>query len=139
MLVWLRSPQNTGNRAIIKIFRNTQPRRKGARFSRRSNISLSMESDLLPFQRPGAFVARLSVLLCVLLLSACATRPPASKFARTPSHAIATTEATDLGQALADDEKTYPKLSGFKLLRTGNEALQTRLALIESAQKTLDL
>jgi cardiolipin synthase C len=98
-----------------------------------------MESDLLPFQRPGAFVARLSVLLCVLLLSACATRPPASKFARTPSHAIATTEATDLGQALADDEKTYPKLSGFKLLRTGNEALQTRLALIESAQKTLDL
>jgi putative cardiolipin synthase len=102
-------------------------------------LSSAMELDLLPFQRYRLFLARMSVLLCAALLAACATRPPASHFVRTPSHAIATSEVTELSQALTDDEKAHPDFSGFKLLRTGNEALQTRLALAASANKTLDL
>ncbi len=102
-------------------------------------LSSAMELDLLPFQRYPLFLARMSVLLCVVLLTACATRPPASHFVRTSTHAIATSEVTDLSQALANDEQAHPDFSGFKLLRTGNEALQTRLALAASANKTLDL
>jgi putative cardiolipin synthase len=101
-----------------------------------------MEMDLLPFRRLrrlGPLPARLSLMLCVLALAACATRPPASEFTRSPSHAIATSESTALSRALAADEQAHPAQSGFRLLRTGNEALQTRLALAESAQKTLDL
>ncbi|WJF89522.1 phospholipase D family protein [Paraburkholderia bonniea] len=77
----------------------------------------------------------------VLLLSACASRPPASAFERSVTHALSTAaaNATPLGRALSAPEAAHPAQSGFRLLSNGAEALQMRIALARAATQTLDL
>ncbi|WP_118180799.1 phospholipase D family protein [Paraburkholderia phosphatilytica] len=83
--------------------------------------------------------SRIALLLGVTLLTACATRPPATAFDRSETHALPTTTQTALGDALALLERAHPGESGFRLLPTGTEALQMRIALARSATKTLDM
>lgn len=66
-------------------------------------------------------------------------RPDANDYARHASTAIAQDSSTSLGMALADDEQTHPGQSGFRLLTTGTESLHYRMALIQAAEKSLDL
>ncbi|MDR5737825.1 MULTISPECIES: phospholipase D family protein [unclassified Caballeronia] len=72
-------------------------------------------------------------------LTACATRPPATEFYRPPSHALAPTDETPLATALATLEKQHPNESAVRLLPTGTDALQARIALARAATKTLDM
>ncbi len=74
-----------------------------------------------------------------LALTACATRPPATAFDRPPSHALATSVETPLAAALAPLEKQHPDESAVRLLPTGTDALQARIALARAATKTLDM
>lgn len=72
-------------------------------------------------------------------LSGCATRPPASSFEPPVTHALPQSTATPLGAALAAPEAAHPGQSGFRVLSSGTEALQMRIALARAATKTLDM
>ncbi|WP_175103734.1 phospholipase D family protein [Pararobbsia alpina] len=76
---------------------------------------------------------------CLGLPAACATRPPASDFKREMSFALAQGTPTRLGDVLEAREPAHPGENGFKLLPIGSAALQTRLALANAAQRTLDM
>jgi cardiolipin synthase C len=73
------------------------------------------------------------------LLTACATRPPATAYDRPVTHALPPGEPTPLGAALAPLERQHPDQSGLRLLPTGTDALQARIALARAATKTLDM
>jgi putative cardiolipin synthase len=79
--------------------------------------------------------------LTALALSACATRPPATAtaFDRPATYALPATADTPLRAALAPKEAAHPGESGVRLLPTGTEALQARIALARAAAKTLDM
>ena len=80
-------------------------------------------------------------LLCcaTALLTACANRPPATAFDRQVTHALPATETTPLHTALAPLEAAHPNESGFRVLSSGTDALQMRIALARAATKTLDM
>ncbi|WP_232471079.1 phospholipase D family protein [Caballeronia hypogeia] len=78
-------------------------------------------------------------LLLATLVAACATRPPATAFDRPPSHALPASDATPLEIALAPLERQHPDQSAVRLLPTGTDALQARIALARAATKTLDM
>jgi putative cardiolipin synthase len=77
--------------------------------------------------------------LTALTLAACATRPPATAFDRPATHALSATADTPLRTALLPKEAAHPDESGVRLLPTGTEALQARIALARAATKTLDM
>ena len=80
-----------------------------------------------------------AMLLLTALVAACATRPPATALDRPPSHALPATETTPLETALAPLARQHPDESGVRLLPTGTDALQARIALARAATKTLDM
>ncbi|HEY4296122.1 MAG TPA: phospholipase D family protein [Paraburkholderia sp.] len=80
------------------------------------------------------------MLCCVTaFLTACATRPPATAFDRPVTQALPATAATPLHNALAPLEAAHPGQSGFRVLSSGTDALQMRIALARAATKTLDM
>ncbi|QBQ97067.1 phospholipase D family protein [Paraburkholderia pallida] len=91
--------------------------------------------------RRAALARALLALLSVTLIAACATRPPATVFQRQTSSALPTSEssATPLGAALAGPVAAHPDESGFRLLATGTDSLQMRIALARAATTTLDM
>jgi putative cardiolipin synthase len=80
-----------------------------------------------------------ALFISAILLSACATRPPATAFERPVTRALPITDATPLAGALAAPEAAHRGQSGFRVLADGTEALQMRIALARSATKTLDM
>ncbi|CAE6781903.1 phospholipase D family protein [Paraburkholderia aspalathi] len=80
-------------------------------------------------------------LLCcaTAFLTACATKPPATAFDRPVTHALPATETTPLHTALAPLEAAHPGQTGFRVLASGTDALQMRIALARAATKTLDM
>lgn len=86
-------------------------------------------------------IAKYFLLACTsaALLTGCATRPPASAFDRPVTHALAPATTTPLGSALAPLDAAHPGQSGFRVLSSGTEALQMRIALARAATKTLDM
>nr|WP_083654844.1 phospholipase D family protein [Burkholderia sp. SRS-W-2-2016] len=80
------------------------------------------------------------LLLCTAaFLTACATRPPATAYERPVSHALPATTDTPLRAALAPLEAKHPQQSGFRVLASGTDALQMRIALARAATRTLDM
>ena len=80
-------------------------------------------------------------LLCcaAVCLTACATKPPATAYDRPITHALPATDTTPLRTALAPLEAAHPGQSGFRVLSSGTDALQMRIALARAATKTLDM
>ena len=82
-----------------------------------------------------------ALLLCLgsLWLAGCAQLP--QQVQRTPSSALAQPEATPLGQLLARQRQQAgtPYHSAFVLLGGAEAAYTSRLALVQAAQKTLDI
>jgi cardiolipin synthase C len=81
-------------------------------------------------------VGRGLVAGAMVLAAGCASLP--SEVQRVPSRALAPSDSTTLGRiataSLPDDE-----LSGFRLLPTGPFALDTRLTLVQRAERSIDL
>ena len=84
-------------------------------------------------RRIGLWLAAVSL---ALLLSGCASLP--DKVDRAPSKAQAATTDTPLGR-IAKASTADPEQSGFRLMPTGQFALQARLELARRAQRTLDV
>ena len=82
-----------------------------------------------------------ALLLClaVLWLTGCAQLP--QQVQRTPSSALAQPQSTALGQLLARQRQQAgtPYHSAFALLGGAEAAYTSRLALVQAAQKTLDI
>ncbi|MGB9152923.1 MAG: phospholipase D family protein [Alphaproteobacteria bacterium] len=73
------------------------------------------------------------------MLAGCATRLPASYYPRTMTTALQDTSDTRLSKAYGAAAEQHPSESGFRLLPSGPEALMMRIALIEAAQRSVDL
>jgi len=58
---------------------------------------------------------------------------------RIESHAYAQDTSTPLGAALSNDVKRHENMSGFRLLDNARESLAIRLAMVEAAEKSIDL
>ncbi|WP_179401276.1 phospholipase D-like domain-containing protein [Burkholderia guangdongensis] len=94
---------------------------------------------LAPTFRAARACRALAVCALLALVAGCATHPPATTLNRTVSHALPPDVKTPLSDALAAPEAAHPGESGFRLLPTGTEALQARVALGLAAKKTLDM
>ncbi len=92
----------------------------------RRRISVSAQSSVV-------------ILLTSVLLSACATRADITQYPRPPSTYLPTPAASALAQSVAPQVTAHPGQSGFYLLVSGKEAFEARMALIQQAQKSLDL
>lgn len=77
------------------------------------------------------------VLLLVLLMTGCASLP--TDYPRSESTAIEDYQSTSMGQRWAAAEAEHPGESGFAILRYGRNAFSIRIAMIDLAEKTLDL
>lgn len=81
--------------------------------------------------------AVLSALSLILLISGCATLP--TDFEQTESKATQSYADTPIGQKFLQDEAENPGKSGFAIVRYGRNAFNLRIAMADTAQKTLDL
>lgn len=82
-------------------------------------------------------LASLGVLVLAAACSGCV--PLSHDLRRLDSIAYSTPLATDLGKIAADAASAHDLQSGFLVLDSGKDALLDRLALIEAAQRSLDL
>ncbi len=82
-------------------------------------------------------VALVSGFLLITFGEDTMSRPDASEISRTPSHALPAESSSPLRDALALAE--HPGQSGFRFLATGSESLKYRMALIQAAEKSIDL
>jgi putative cardiolipin synthase len=87
--------------------------------------------------RPGAGVAGLVLALGMLLLAGCASLP--TDYPRSASTALTDTGQTRLGQVSGRMLAARPGTSGILVLNRGTDAFQARLALADTAEKSLDI
>lgn len=80
--------------------------------------------------------AAIAFMLAVLFTS-CASLP--SDYLRTETAALDDYRSTSIGKRWSVEEAEHPGKSAFDLLRTGQEAFSFRIAMIDQAEKTLDL
>lgn len=86
----------------------------------------------------GFRVMRNSFLLILFLsLAGCASLP--DDYTRTESHALQDYRSTSFGARFAELEAEHPGESGFSLVRYGRMAFNTRIGMIDLAEKTVDL
>jgi len=78
------------------------------------------------------------VAACFAVLGGCTALPMKTAQDTIPSYSIPASEETDLGRIAANSIPS-PELSGFRLMPLGNFSLDSRLAIAERAQKTLDV
>lgn len=80
---------------------------------------------------------RVFAILFVLLASGCATTP--RDVDRPESYAFENTDATFLGQLTGPSERAHIGQSGFHLLPNGLRALETRFAMVDLAEISVDV
>ena len=98
-------------------------------------LSTLLATDLAECRRR---VLRVLVPALALLMGGCAMLPPREQVVRSASQAIPASKETALGKIAANSSPSR-ELTGFRLLPTGNYALNTRLALTQRAQASLDV
>lgn len=84
--------------------------------------------------RRGAWLLLVSLFA---LLAACATIR--EDYSAQPSQAFDRPEETTLGRAYTEAQAKRPGQSGFRLINNGSSALLTRAALIDAAERSIDL
>jgi len=87
--------------------------------------------------RIATFTKYLLLLVAVSFVVSCASLPIDAE--RPESHALQNTDNTKLGQAIVPLVKEHPDQSGFFVLNKGMDAYAARLAVIEWAEKSLDV
>ena len=79
------------------------------------------------------------VVLILAILSGCASLPPGSDFPKTTSSALAHPEQTLFGRRFADAAREHGGNSGFRMLAVGVDGYLSRMQMINSAERTIDL
>ena len=79
------------------------------------------------------------IALSALLLGGCAGLIPGSDYPRPESTSLANPETTKAGQTFAAAALAHPGKSAFRLLPAGLDGFATRMQMIESAERTIDL
>lgn len=74
-----------------------------------------------------------------ILMGCTSAQPSASDFVRRESYAVAQTEPTSLQKVMAPQVRAHKGQSGFKLIARGRDALLMRIAMIQAAERSLDL
>ena len=93
-----------------------------------------------PFLREHRYTNRVLAilpLLLIMLITGCATLP--TDYTRTESTAIDDYQSTSIGQHFATAEAEHEGKSGFAIIRYGRNAYNTRIAMTDLAEKTIDL
>ncbi|AJP60062.2 phospholipase [Pandoraea vervacti] len=80
----------------------------------------------------------LRLIPLALLVTACSSVRPPAEPSQWTAHTPAATPGA-LASALSPAVRSHPGQSGFQLLATGSAAFTTRLALVQSAQHSLDV
>ena len=97
-----------------------------------------MYTFIYPCLKYRAFVKKVLVAFpLVVLFNGCASLP--TDYPRTETTALEDYESTSFGQRWAREEAEHPGESAFALLRYGRDAFSIRIAMIDQAEKTLDL
>ena len=78
-------------------------------------------------------------ILILALMAGCATLPPGSDFPKTASSALAQPEETRFGRQFADAAREHGGNSGFRMLAVGVDGFLTRMQMINTAERTVDL
>ncbi len=79
------------------------------------------------------------VVLIFALLGGCATLPPGSDFPKIASSALAHPEETRLGRQFETAARKHDGNSAFRIIPVGADGFLTRMQMINSAERTLDL
>jgi putative cardiolipin synthase len=79
----------------------------------------------------------ISVLLLALFVTGCTSIP--KNYPKAPSYAYKNYKATSLGKTFDKDAAKHPGKSGFSLVEYGREAFSARVAMLELAEKSLDI
>ncbi|MBP7567275.1 MAG: phospholipase D family protein [Burkholderiaceae bacterium] len=79
------------------------------------------------------------VLMAASVLAGCASLPPPDTVQKSVSHAWAEPQATRLGRLAEAGRPAGVSYSGFRLLGRADSAYVSRIALVDAAEKTLDL
>ncbi|HEV2703862.1 MAG TPA: phospholipase D family protein [Steroidobacteraceae bacterium] len=80
-----------------------------------------------------------SLCAALLLLCGCVTAPPGRDYPRTVSVALADPQQTALGSRFEALSQAHSGASAFHILNVGVDGLLSRVQMIDTAQKTLDL
>ncbi|WP_314971852.1 phospholipase D family protein [Comamonas testosteroni] len=101
--------------------------------------SISTSSLLQPLRRPKCLTLLASAFIALLLTGCAASLPKDVK--RPISTALSQPQSTELGLFVsqARPARAKPDASAFALISGPRHALSSRMALVENAQKTLDL
>jgi len=81
----------------------------------------------------------LLVMLVAAFLNGCASLPPGSDFPKTASSALAQPEVTRFGRQYADAARKHVGKSGFRMLAAGADGFLTRVQMVNTVERTLDL
>jgi putative cardiolipin synthase len=85
----------------------------------------------------NSFFLKIFFIASLSILHGCASLP--ADVERTPSHALQDTQDTLLANKVSVAVAEHPGLSGFHPLSTGMNAFVARVALIDQAQRSLDI
>jgi putative cardiolipin synthase len=78
-------------------------------------------------------------ILFAAFLAGCASLPPGSDFPKTASSALAQPEQTRFGRQFADAAREHGGNSGFRMLVVGVDGFLTRVQMVNTTERTLDL
>ncbi len=80
---------------------------------------------------------KITLIGLILSLAGCATFP--TNYRQVPSTAFQYPERTELGQFFASSIEQHPGKSGFWVVNKGKEAILARMALVDMAERTIDM
>src|ERR1043165_1181223 len=90
-------------------------------------------------ERSNMATRLLLLILLAVTFGGCASLPPGSDFPKTPSSALAQPEETRYGRQFADAAREHSGNSGFRMLAVGVDGFLTRVQMVNTAERTLDL
>src|SRR5438105_3964075 len=103
-----------------------------------------MEGDLCIFYQPVMimfcrYVYIFLITTAFIVVGCSSARPMASEYQRTASIEVSQAENSSLKQAMEPAIRAHAGKSGFHLVTSGEEALLTRIAMIQAAERSVDI
>src|SRR5476651_1027826 len=88
---------------------------------------------------PAKLISRHIFAAIVAFLAGCASLPPGSDYPKTTSSALSQPEETRVGRLFADAAREHGGFSAYRMLAVGVDGFLTRVQMVNSTERTLDL